>query len=214
VTITPKNLRIIVETCCDTLLNCRNPRSVRISAAEALGKLGSEEAILVLREVVLDDTDSKVRIAAINALVLIASPKSIQTMSEVPKYDLRGANIGNFAETVQGNQIATQNINTGTPEMTEAIATFQQILQDLHQKHPAATEAQAPLIMRAELEEIKRNQPNRWVILRRDLFNRERWFQGGKAAVTEVVKHLTETNVFAKGAIAFLEGFSGEVESN
>lgn len=42
----------------------------------------------------------------------------------------------------------------------------------------------------------------------------ERWFQGGKAAVTEVTKHLTDNNIFAKGAIAFLKAFSEKVERN
>ncbi|NJO52216.1 MAG: hypothetical protein HC840_25630 [Leptolyngbyaceae cyanobacterium RM2_2_4] len=66
--------------------------------------------------------------------------------------------------------------------------------------------------MKAELESIEQHQPERWALLRRDLLNRERWFQGGKAAVTEVTRHFTENNVFAKGAIAFLEAFSETVE--
>jgi len=32
-------------------------------------------------------------------------------MSDAPKFDLRGATIGNLADTVHGNQIATQNID-------------------------------------------------------------------------------------------------------
>ncbi|NJL40873.1 MAG: hypothetical protein HC899_32150 [Leptolyngbyaceae cyanobacterium SM1_4_3] len=51
-----------------------------------------------------------------------------------------------------------------------------------------------------------------WAVLRRDLLNHERWFQGGKAAITEVTKHFTDNNIFAKGAIAFLKAFSETVE--
>jgi internalin A len=41
--------------------------------------------------------------------------------------------------------------------------------------------------------------------------HKERWFQGGKAAVTEVTKQLADKSVVVKGAIAFLEGFSQDV---
>jgi len=57
---------------------------------------------------------------------------------------------------------------------------------------------------------MERDQPRRWATLRKDLLNRERWFQSGKAAVTEATKQLTEKSVVVKSAIAFLEAFSKE----
>ncbi|MCY6489882.1 toll/interleukin-1 receptor domain-containing protein [Leptolyngbya sp. GGD] len=51
-------------------------------------------------------------------------------MSDAPKFDLRGANIGNLAETVQGNQIAhMQSSAKSTPDVspspkTESLTLF------------------------------------------------------------------------------------------
>ncbi|CCI20681.1 hypothetical protein MICAF_960005 [Microcystis aeruginosa PCC 9807] len=39
-------------------------------------------------------------------LIIISNLQSFNPMSETPKYDLRGANIANFADTVQGDQKA------------------------------------------------------------------------------------------------------------
>jgi hypothetical protein len=44
----------------------------------------------------------------------------------------------------------------------------------------------------------EQHQPSRWAILRRDLLNHERWFQGGKAAVTEVTRHFTDNITFLR----------------
>ncbi|NJL40878.1 MAG: DUF4926 domain-containing protein [Leptolyngbyaceae cyanobacterium SM1_4_3] len=131
------------------------------------------------------------------------------SMSDRPKVQMNfNAPVTGAAGNVEGNFV----VNAANSEFAEAIATFQKFLLDLQQKYPTATETEAPLLMKAELESIEQHQPERWALLRRDLLNRERWFQGGKAAVTEVTRHFTENNVFAKGAIAFLEAFSETVE--
>jgi internalin A len=83
-----------------------------------------------------------------------------------------------------------------------------QILAELQQKHPTATEAEAEEIIEGEFEEIRLNQPNKWQTLRRQLLNRERWFSGGKAALSETAKHYVDNNVFYKAGLAFCEGFS------
>jgi internalin A len=130
-------------------------------------------------------------------------------MSDKPRVQMNfNAPVTGAAGNVEGDFI----VNAAHSEFAEAIATFQKFLFDLQQKHPTATETEVPLLMKAELESMEQCQPSQWAILRRDLLNRERWFQGGKAAVTEVTKHFTENNAFAKGAIAFLEAFSETVE--
>ena len=83
-------------------------------------------------------------------------------------------------------------------------------MSKIQQKHPTATEAEAEEIIEAEFEEIISNQPTKWQKLRQQLLNRERWFNGGKQAVSEVAKHYVEGNVVYKAGLAFLDGFSAD----
>jgi hypothetical protein len=104
-------------------------------------------------------------------------------MSDKPKVQMNfNAPVTGAAGNVEGNFI----VNAANSEFADAIATFQQFLLGLQQKYPTATETEAPFLMKVELESMEQHQPSRWAVLRRDLLNRERWFQGGKAAVTEV----------------------------
>jgi hypothetical protein len=99
------------------------------------------------------------------------------SMSDKPKVQMNfNAPVTGAAGNVEGNFI----VNAANSEFADAIATFQQFLLGLQQKYPTATET------KVELESMEQHQPSRWAVLRRDLLNRERWFQGGKAAVTEV----------------------------
>jgi hypothetical protein len=79
-------------------------------------------------------------------------------MSETPKYDLRGANIGNFAETVQGDQNATQYNYAAPQNLTEAAAEIQKLLEQLAQSNPAIFVEQNQAVALETLhQEIKRN---------------------------------------------------------
>ena len=60
-------------------------------------------------------------------------------MSETPKYDLRGASIGNFADTVQGDQIYNAALS---PETAQALA--QELDAVLEPLDPYATDSAAP----------------------------------------------------------------------
>jgi internalin A len=40
--------------------------------------------------------------------------------------------------------------------------------------------------------------------------NCDRWFNGGKAALSETAKHYVDNSVILKAGLAFLEGFSAE----
>ncbi|WP_448599230.1 hypothetical protein [Thermoleptolyngbya sp.] len=53
------------------------------------------------------------------------------------------------------------------------------------------------------------HQPDRWKLLRQQLLNRERWFNGGKAALVEAAQSLSNT-VGLNVLIAFLDGFSAD----
>ena len=204
--ISPENLRLVMATMCRSLLRDPSP-TIRIIAAETLGKLGNEDAISYLCQAWRQDDDINVRLAAANAIVQISKPQ--QPMSDAPKFDLRGAQIGNLADTVQGDQVYNA---AASQDFAAALTEVRQLLETLQQKYPTATAADAPIIMRAELESMQTNQPQQWAMVKRNLLNRDRWLRGGKAAVLEVTKDLAEKNTVVKGAIAFLEAFSEEVE--
>ena len=204
--INPENLRLVMATMCRSLLRDSSP-TIRIIAAETLGKLGNEDAIPYLCQAWRQDDDINVRLAAANAIVQISKPQ--QPMSDAPKFDLRGAQIGNLADTVQGDQVYNA---AASQDFAAALTEVRQLLETLQQKYPTATAADAPIIMRAELVSMQTNQPQQWAMVKRNLLNRDRWLKGGKAAVIEVTKDLAEKNTVVKGAIAFLEAFSEEVE--
>jgi hypothetical protein len=52
-------------------------------------------------------------------------------MSDASKFDLRGANIGNLADTVHGKQVATQHINAQYIDASEQ--NFEFLLTDFQQ---------------------------------------------------------------------------------
>jgi hypothetical protein len=128
-------------------------------------------------------------------------------MSETSKYIIN-AEIVQIVETNSGEVIAKKYAND--PAFTDALTEIVQILTTLQQKYPTATETEAEEIIEAEFTEIKTQQPKKWETFRRQLLNRERWFNGGKAALSETAKHYLENNVFSKAGIAFLEGFSAD----
>ncbi|MGJ3246852.1 MAG: hypothetical protein ACFE0I_12350 [Elainellaceae cyanobacterium] len=112
--------------------------------------------------------------------------------------------------TIQGDQIGIQQNGVQDPNVTTALTEIQQLLNKLQQYPQPTTEAEAKTIIEAEFTDLQRTQPGKLKLLRRQLLNRERWFNGGKAALTEITKHYVEEQVLVKAFIAFLEGFSEE----
>ncbi len=88
-----------------------------------------------------------------------------------------------------------------------------QILQRLQHQHPTATAAEAPEIIEAEFTEIQAQQPSKWQTFRQQLLNRERWLDGGKAALNETAKHYAENSVVYEAGLAFLDAFSNDTAS-
>ncbi len=226
----PESALDLISTVCDVLLTDPEP-DIRVDAAETLKQIGAGNAIALtaLLRAVRDDPDPTVRKAALKVILSVSvgnqntTPsllerileslseiqQTLQKMSDQPKVQMNfNAPVTGVAGSVEGDFI----VNPASQGMIEALAAIRQLLVNLQQRHPTATEAEAPIILRAELESIQQTQPQRWAILRRDLLNRERWFQGGKAAVVEMTKDLSEKNTLVKGAIAFLEAFSEEPE--
>jgi hypothetical protein len=140
---------------------------------------------------------------------LLAKPDSDKPMSETPKYDLRGANIGNFAETIQsgGRQEATQHIYAPEQDFDKLLNDYKQFFNDLQQKYPTQIpEAALQPIIDAEIQEIQKTQPQRW----QNFLNLKRLWNGGKKATFKLGEHFTEENLWGKMAIAFLEGITEE----
>lgn len=109
-----------------------------------------------------------------------------------------------------GNVEGDQTINPTQPNLDATLTEIAQILARLQQNHPTATPTEAEDIIEAEFTEIQNNQPHKWQIFRQQLLNRERWFNGGKAALSETAKHYVDNSVILKAGLAFFDGFSAD----
>ena len=81
-------------------------------------------------------------------------------MTEIPKYDLRGAQFaGGFAETVQGDQIGGTINNQAAEKLSlaEAAAEIQDLLKQLEQTAPAETMTQKMTLATQAITQIEAN---------------------------------------------------------
>ncbi|MEA5485776.1 HEAT repeat domain-containing protein [Pseudanabaena sp. CCNP1317] len=143
--------------------------------------------------------------------------QTLKTMSETGKYNINSEvvqivekNYGQVIGKNSGQAIGKKYAND--PALLQTINEITQVLANLQKTHPTATEAEAKDIIEAEFKEIQNNQPNRWATFRQQLLNPERWLNGGKATISEIVKHYAENSVFLKAGVAFLDGFSADEE--
>jgi hypothetical protein len=102
---------------------------------------------------------------AIDAIIVINNLTFLPAMSDTPKYDLRGANIANFAETVQGEQKAVQHNYATQQNLTEAAQEIQQLLAQLSQTYPTNTETEKQIFVAQVDEEIKSNSRLRSILI-------------------------------------------------
>jgi hypothetical protein len=157
----PNTLKQAIEALSQVLRENTDPQA-RAKAAECLGELANAEALTILCQALPQERTPDVQISIMDAIVTLAKPDPDKPMSETPKYDLRGANIGNFAETIQsgGRQEAIQNIYAPEQDFNKLLADYQQFFNSLQQKYPAQTpEAALQPIIDAEFQEI---QPSKW----------------------------------------------------
>jgi HEAT repeats len=206
----PNTLKQAIEALSQVLRENPNPQA-RAKAAECLGELASAEALTILCEALQKERTPDVQIRMMDAIVTLAKPDSDKIMSETPKYDLRGANIGNFAETIQsgGRQEVTQNIYAPEQDFDTLLTDYKQFFNDLQQKYPTQPpEAALQPIIDAEFQEIQKTQPQRW----QNFLSLKHLWNGGKKATIKLGEHFTEENVWGKMAIAFLEGVTEKSE--
>jgi thioredoxin-like negative regulator of GroEL len=206
----PNTLKQAIEALSQVLRENTDPQA-RAKAAECLGELANAEALTILCEALPQERTPDVQISIMDAIVTLAKPDSDKTMSETPKYDLRGANIGNFAETIQsgGRQEATQNIYAPEQDFDKLLTDYQQFFNSIQQKYPAQTpEAALQPIIDAEFQELQKTQPQRW----QNFLNLKRLWNGGKKATFKMGEHFAQESLWGKMAIAFLEGIVEDSE--
>lgn len=70
------------------------------------------------------------------------------------------------------------------------------------------SEAEATEIINAEFINLQTQNPSQWQNLKQQLLNKERWLQGGKAALEATAEHYVDNSVIYKAGLAFLDKFS------
>ncbi len=144
-----------------------------------------------------------------NAITIQTLERLTIMTDKSPVFNQQHATIGvNYA--AEGSTIEFAQ-HTSSPEQTFEILLidFQQFIQQLQQKYPAlADPTTIPQIIECEAKLIEGQDHQRW----QNFLNLKRLWNGGKKAGIKVSEHFTENNVWAKGAIAFLEGVSEDAK--
>jgi predicted NACHT family NTPase len=128
-------------------------------------------------------------------------------MVEQPKPDFSGATFNapvNFAPNY-GNQAQNLNIQNTEQNFEVVLTDFKQFVTDLQTQHPDIdTLETATRTITVQANQLP--QPRL-----QNFFNLKRLWNGSKKAGLKVGEHFVESNVWGKGAIAFLEGVSEDV---
>ncbi len=164
--ITPENQQAIVLILCKLLRNSDEPSRIRAHAAVSLGKLGIESAILELSQAASADPDIQVRLSAMDALVLIAKPELTATMTEPsknqPSFKIHQVGQINFGEAT-GDMVGFQyNYTFPDPKQAEAVGQVSEVIQDIRQQNPQASDAEISDIIEGELATMHQNNPQKW----------------------------------------------------
>lgn len=162
---TPENRQVILETLC-TLLTNSTDSPIRIRAAQSLGRLGAESSIPLLCQLAIQDQDTDVRLAIMDALVAIAQSQSTNPMPEPsqnqPTFHINQVgNINTGDVTIQGNQIGIQH-NYAPETNTEATQQLTQLLTKLRTKYPDKTDAEVFDILINGFATMPQNNPSNW----------------------------------------------------
>jgi uncharacterized protein YjbI with pentapeptide repeats len=118
----------------------------------------------------------------------------IMAEQESSKYDFRGANIGNFADTVRDNARQQANQYNYTPEqkqnLADAASEIQQLLEQLSATYPTTTIAEKTAVATKAVEAIEKNPNQKAKIVKAVK-------AGGIAALKELVSPVVQpvTNI-------------------
>ncbi|KAI9132738.1 HEAT repeat domain-containing protein [Acaryochloris sp. CCMEE 5410] len=203
-----------IEILCEVLLTDTSPL-IRCYAAQALGEIDQDNAaaITALGIAARQDPEAIVRtmaVLAISNLCRSTQPQKKMPENNTPKVQMTfNAPVNYPVGNVEGDMV----VNANSSEQTQAVSDMAQLLQDLYQQHPHVSQAGVTDLLQTEIKQIQQDQPQRWQAIWRGLLNPKRWRSGGKAALIKAGEHFTEESLWGKAAIAFLEQFSEETDS-
>jgi energy-coupling factor transporter ATP-binding protein EcfA2 len=151
-----------------------------------------------------------------NTDTAIADTITIQTIERLiimtdkgPIFNQENATIGVNYAAEGSKQEFTQHANSSEQNFEILLTDYIQFIDELQQKHPKLSDANAvPQIIEVEAKLIEAQDKQRW----QNFLNLKRLWKGGKKAGVKVGEHFAENNVWAKGAIAFLEGVSEDLK--
>jgi HEAT repeats len=186
--VTPENRQTIINTFCNILTDATDS-AIRSSAAQSLGRLGAESATELLCQIAIQDQDTSVRLAAINALVAIAQPQGLNPMSDSSKnqpifHINQVGQINTGDVTIKGDQVGIQHNYAPNPTITEASKQLAELLSKLRTQYPDKTDPEIFEILLNGFANMSQNSPQTW----------ERWqdvfsiiFAGGVEATKVLV---------------------------
>ncbi len=128
---------------------------------------------------------------------------------KAPIFNQQNATIGVNYAAEGSKQEFTQHTNSTEQNFEILLTNYKQFIDDLQQKYPnLADETAVTQIIDVEAKRIGTKDQQRW----QNFLSLKRLWNGSKKAGVKVGEHFAENNVWAKGAIAFLEGVSEEVK--
>jgi HEAT repeats len=178
---------------------------IREKAVTILGNFGAEEAIPAL-EALIENTDEDIQLR-LRAMDAIASIHQFITIMAEQSKNQPAFNIGQVGNintgdvNIQRDQVGIQNNYDADTEIQKAIDEIQLVLVSMQNQYPQANESEAIEIIDAEFQDQQRPQ---W----QKLLSLKRLYKGSKKAAIKIGEHFTESNIWGKGLIAFLEGIS------
>jgi hypothetical protein len=163
--VTPENRQIIIETLC-TLLTDATDKTIRIRAAQALGRLGAETSIPLLCQILRQDSDTDVCLAIIDAFIVIHQSQSSQPMPEQSQNPLifhinQVGNINTGDVTIKGDQIGIEHNYAPEPN-TKAEQQLDQLLIKLRSQYPNQTDAEIFSILIDNFSNMPQTHPQTW----------------------------------------------------
>jgi hypothetical protein len=166
----PENRQIIIETLC-TLLTDATDSTIRMRAAQALGRLGAETSIPLLCQILRQDSNTNVRLAIIDACIAIhqspsTQPQSTQPMPEQsqnqPIFNIQQVGTINTGDvTISGDQIGIQNNYAPEPNI-QAEQQLDQLLTKLRNQYPNETDAEIFSILITNFSKMPQTYPQDW----------------------------------------------------
>jgi hypothetical protein len=178
---------------------------IREKAVIILGNFGAEEAIPALEALIENiDEDIQLRLQAMDAIASIHQSITIMTeqSKNQPAFNIgQVGNINTGDVNVQRDQVGIQNNYDADTEIQKAIDEIQLVLVSMQNQYPQANESEVIEIIDAEFQDQQHPQ---W----QKLLSLKRLYKGSKKAAIKIGEHFTESNIWGKGLIAFLEGIS------